>query len=145
VGISIFLLTVMFVFAFVPSVLQPSAVGEETTLTAEADRVASGAMSNLSIPAKPNKLNKTKTDKFFGHFKKNNASVFREQYGLPSHVEINVTIRRMDETATLANATGPYAFGDEYRTQQAVVVKRVITMDHHNKCQTGCLLIVRIW
>ena len=143
VGISIFLITVTFVFTFVPSVLQPSMAGEEPTLTVEADRVSSGILSNLSTPGQPNRLDKAKTDAFFGQYK-GNVSGFRSAFGIPTYREVNVTIVSLENDKPVTNATGPYTFGDEYDDQQAVVTQRVVKMSHPS-CDDGCLLVVRVW
>jgi hypothetical protein len=144
VGISIFLLTVMFVFAFVPSVLQPSRAGEEVTLTTEGDRVASNIVSNLSVPGRPNHLNESKLDDFVTKYK-TNTDTFRNDYGLGTFTDVNVTVRQLDGFGTVKNSSDdPYRFGEEYRTQDAVVVQRIVTIDD-SQCQNGCKLIVRLW
>ena len=144
VGISIFLITVTFVFAFVPSVLQPSRAGEEVTLTTEADRVASGLVSNFSVSGRPNHLDESKVNATVNTYD-GDVEKFRNDYGLTTYTQVNVTIRTLDGSGTVDNASGdPYRFGDEYRNQEAVVVQRVVTMDHP-QCQDGCQLIVRLW
>lgn len=144
VGISIFLVTVLFVFAFVPSVLQPSRAGEEATLTTVGDRVASGIVSNLSAPGRPNHLDESKVGEFVDTHD-GNVSEFRSEYGLATYRQVNVTIRTLNGTDTVDNASGdPYRFGDDYRGQDGVVVQRVVTMDDP-QCQDGCQLIVRLW
>jgi hypothetical protein len=146
VGISIFLLTVMFVFAFVPSVLQPSQASEEVILTTEGDRVASNIVSNLSVPGRPNHLNESKLDDFVTKYK-NNTDTFRYDYGLGTFTDVNVTIRKLNGFGTVDDDESPhepYRFGEQYQAQDAVVVERVVTMDHP-QCQTGCKLIVRLW
>ena len=145
VGISIFLITVTFVFAFVPSVLQPSRAGEEVALTAEADRVATGLVSNLSTPGRPNHLNESAVADFVDTYDEGNVSDFRSDYGLATYTGVNVTIRTLDGDHTVTDPGGdPYRFGDEYRNQQGVVVKRVVTMGNSGT-RDGCLLIVRLW
>jgi hypothetical protein len=146
VGISIFLITVMFVFAFVPSVLQPSRAGEEVTLTAEGDRVASALVANLSHPGRPNHLDASAVNATVNTYE-GNVEQFRSEYGLGKFTNVNVTIRTLDGIGQVNDSTGdPYRFGDEYRDQQVVEVRRVVTMDDpHQQCQEGCLLIVRIW
>lgn len=140
VGISIFLVTVLFVFAFVPSVLQPSRAGAEATLTTVGDRVASGIVSNLSAPGRPNHLDESKVSEFVDTYDDGNTSDFRSDYGLATYTQVNVTIRTLNGSDRVDN----YSFGDEYRNQEAVVVQRVVTMDDP-QCQDGCQLIVRLW
>lgn len=140
VGISIFLITVMFVFAFVPSVLQPSRAGEEVTLTAEGDRVASGLISNLSAPGRPNHLDDSRVEEFVDAYDEDNTSEFRSDYGLRTYTEVNVTIRTLNGSARIDD----YSFGDDYRNQEAVVIQRVVTMENPD-CDDGCHLIVRLW
>lgn len=144
VGISIFLITVMFVFAFVPSVLQPSRAGEEVTLTAEGDRVASALVANLSHPGRPNHLDASAVNATVNTYD-GDVEKFKSEYGLGKFTNVNVTMRTLDGTGQVTDLdTGdPYRFGDEYRDQQVVEVRRMVTMDE--QCQDGCLLIVRVW
>ncbi|MFW5905801.1 MAG: DUF7287 family protein [Halodesulfurarchaeum sp.] len=145
VGISIFLITVTFVFAFVPSVLQPSQAGAEATLTTEADRVASSIVSNLSAPGRPNHLDESRVEEFVDAYDDGNTSRFRTDYGLSTYTQVNVTIRTSNGSGTVDDPSGdPYRFGDEYRNQEGVVVQRVVTMDTPG-CDDGCHLIVRVW
>jgi hypothetical protein len=140
VGISIFLITVTFVFAFVPSVLQPSRAGEEITLTTEGDRVASALVSNLSVPGRPNHLAESKVEAFVDTYDEGNTSEFRTEYGLTTYTQVNVKILTLNGSDRIDD----YSFGDDYRGQEAVVTQRVVTMDDP-QCQDGCYLIVRLW
>jgi hypothetical protein len=140
VGISIFLITVTFVFAFVPSVLQPSRAGEEVTLTTEGDRMAAALVSNLSAPGRPNHLAESKVEGFVDSYDEGNTSEFRTEYGLATYTQVNVTVRTLNGS----DRVDDYSFGDDYRNQEAVVTQRMVTMDDP-QCQGGCYLIVRLW
>ena len=92
-GISVFLLTVAFVVAFLPGIFTPFNAPISDSTTARANRGAAFVVNDLSVDHHPNVLNASRTTAFFGQ----NETQLRGTLGFPSVVGVNVTI---SETAT---------------------------------------------
>ncbi|MFB6155680.1 MAG: hypothetical protein ABEJ22_07265 [Haloferacaceae archaeon] len=97
IGVGVFLLVVVFVFSFLPAVLQPFSGGQETMVTA--DRVASSlAGGTLGSPEDPYTLDTSCTVAFFGgpasdegcEFDKSDS--FDERLGLSPRITLDVTL-----------------------------------------------------
>ncbi len=92
-GISVFLLTVAFVIAFLPGIFTPFNAPISDSTTARANRGATFVVNDLSVPQQPNVLNQSRTTVFF----EQNETQLRETLSFPSTTGVNVTI---SETAT---------------------------------------------
>ncbi len=157
VGISLFLLTVGFVFAFVPSLFTPFQSDVAPGSTNQADRVGSSIVNDLSMDDRPNWITKRDAAGFFNTF--STAEDLQDRYGLPTTAQINVTIVPLNDTTPVdfVGITGipdlPAAAGDTYRDVPAASVSRVVVVKGVPECDPaldpgqgqGCRLIVRIW
>lgn len=141
VGMSVFLLSVAFVFGMIPGIFEPfSTDGGSNTLVA--DRAAATlAEGTLGSPSEPTVLNATCTHSFFEGDEgaipdgcrfdtvEPNAAL-----GIPDTTGINATIESAEETT--------YATGDAppERSANVVVSRRTVTLD-----EQAHRLIVRVW
>jgi hypothetical protein len=141
VGASVFLLTVGFVFASLPSVFAPFAGGDEAT-TLAADRAAATLVEDdLAREGRPGVLNATCTRQFFDESLAGPCSpaALDAALGLDAPDSVNVTVeedgsvRELDGTALRAGPSPPDSVG-------VVVAHRLVTVDGEESH-----LYVRTW
>ncbi|WP_415087843.1 hypothetical protein [Natronomonas sp.] len=164
----VFLLTIAFVFTFIPSLTAPFIDGNQEQ-TAVADRVASHLVEgSLADPNDPYVLNVTCTTAFFAD---NTAPAgcsydvdgFQNRIGVSNRADVNVTLARVDAATrdkTLLCDTGDgtvvkadsadcdpsndgvvYQIGDEPSDRESVTVaRRVVTIDGQD-----ATLLVKVW
>jgi len=101
-GVSVFLLSVAFAFALLPSVFVPFDAPIDDDLTTRADRVAATLLADLSTGG--NALDPDRTEDRFGAANRT-QSALRSSLGLPSTTRINVTVRDT-ETGGVASVGG---------------------------------------
>lgn len=102
IGMSVFLLTVAFAFALVPSLLTPYTAPIDDGLTSRADRTAAHLVQTLSTDA--NRLAPARTaDRFDAT--NGTAPALRETLGLPAGTGVNVTVTD-PETGTVPTVGG---------------------------------------
>lgn len=145
VGIGIFLLTIAFVFAYVPNFVTPFTPDVGSAETAQADRIAATVVDDLTDdPARPNHLNATAFDERY-----DDEDALVEHLGLRSTSEttidrVNVSIETIDGETVDADelATGP-----AYRSDQpAGSAARIVTVEGDDAdCDPACRLVVRVW
>lgn len=148
IGMSVFLLTVAFVFGLVPGIFEPfSTDGGSNSLVADrgAAILVEGTLGN---PNEPAVLNATCTEAFFddsapdpvGCRYEYNATRLSTALAVPTGTNVNVTIAGSSGTRTLdgtALAAGPVPEGS---SAGVVVARRVVSLDGEiNK------LFVRVW
>lgn len=98
IGISIFLVTIAFIFAFFPELIDPVSGSQENPVVAErAARTLAGGL--IGSPIELATLNQTCTEAFFTQsggsqcgFDTSNS--VQQQLGIPPHVDVNVTLER---------------------------------------------------
>lgn len=150
IGISIFLLTVAFVFAFVPSIFAPFDSEVSDDLSAQSDRGATAVLTNTTVEGKSVEINDTKARLFF-----DDSSDLQERLRLPPQADINITMYDLGEERVV-NTTGPvgaggspatveYTVGDRFRGQAAASTIRIVTTTDPSTCNPGCRLVVRVW
>jgi len=88
-GISVFLLAVAFVVAFVPSIFAPFTAPIDDETTARADRGATRVLTTLSEDDARNVLSVNRTKSFF---EDGNATTLRESLGVPATSDVNVSV-----------------------------------------------------
>jgi len=103
VGISVFLLTIAFVFAFIPTIFTPFDTDVGGSDTSNADRVASTFIENHSVEGKLGTLDADTARAFFSAG--GNGDGLRDRYSLSTVTRINVTVRSQDGSI-IRNATG---------------------------------------
>lgn len=154
VGISIFLLTTAFVFAFIPTIFTPFDGDVQNSDIAQSNRVASAFVDNHSVEGKPATLDDASVETYFDAG--NGGDALRELYSLPTTSQINVTVRTQNgsviHTVEANGRTTKMARGDSYRDQPSASTSRVVTFDEGNVCnpepsndQSACRLLVRVW
>ncbi|WP_323192320.1 hypothetical protein [Halostella sp. PRR32] len=143
VGVSIFLLTTAFVFAFIPSIFTPFDSEVEDSQVTQADRVASAFLDNYSVADKPGTLDVDRTEEFFGNG--GDGDELRDRYDLPVTSQVNVTVRTPNGSVTHQSGGVTLARGDDYSGQPAASTSRVVTFDDGSVCDPSCRLVVRVW
>ncbi|WP_323676724.1 hypothetical protein [Halorubellus sp. PRR65] len=145
IGISVFLLTVTFTFAFVPSTVTPFGSPVTDAIPAKSDRVASTVVDTTTVDDRSRTLENSSLDAIVDM----NGDELREEFGLRSTAQVNVTVQSRSGAiveADLGSGSKPLVAGDDYpRNQAAASTTRVIRIEGVPGCKTGCLLVVRVW
>lgn len=135
VGVGVFLLTVAFVLAYVPTALPQPASDATASREAQADRIADEVVDNLSVAGTATRLDATRTGWFFEH--NDDAATLRENFSLPAGTRANVTLRDLDGTRVTNDDVHA---GSEYRNQTAGSASRLVVYNG-----TQYRLLVRVW
>ena len=157
VGISIFLLTTAFVFAFIPTIFAPFDENAQNSEVAQSNRVASAFVDTHSVNGKPATLDSSRVEVFFDAGTGGDA--LRTLYSLPTTSQVNMTVRTQNgsvihELDTTGDGNGDLllARGDTYRDQPSSSTSRIVTFDEGNVCnpesgndKSACRLLVRVW
>lgn len=149
VGIGVFLLAIAFVFGSVPTFLTPFSSSDGPAKTAQADRIASIVVEDLSTgPDEPNNLS---DPAFQAEYSGADSAELANDLGLRESDgvaldRINITIETFNQSESLGNRT-IHGAGDEYsRSQSAASAARIVTIDDdENRCEPACRLVVRVW
>ncbi|MFC6955137.1 DUF7287 family protein [Halorubellus litoreus] len=153
VGISVFLLTVTFTFAFVPSTVTPFGSPVTDAIPAKSDRVAATVVDTYAEDGSARTLD---LDEMVGEVIGSSDSGvtvsgtdIRNEFGLRTTAQVNVTIQTRSGDVVETNYDGgTYRLtgGDDYPSNQAAAsTTRVIRLPGVDDCKTGCLLVVRVW
>lgn len=145
VGISIFLLAVAFVFAFVPQVLPATDGGQGQQSLA--DRAAATLIADTSLPEDANTLHGSEVSGEFLSQSWPNETL-NDRLGLPETVQVNVTFRHLNGTRVDGINGWNASIGDSYGEQETVsVASRVVRFDESTGVCTDdpCRLVVRVW
>jgi hypothetical protein len=150
IGISLFLLTALFVFVFVPTIFTPFDPGVAPGSQQQADRIAATMVDEYSIEDRRNWLDGSFAS-VVGYASApsgpSNTDDLRQRYGTEDFRLINVTLRH-------ANGTGiptVQGAGTGYDGQQAASVSRLVVVPSIPECSPGgapgtvCRLTVRVW
>ncbi|WP_121822815.1 DUF7287 family protein [Halostella salina] len=143
VGISVFLLTTAFLFAFLPTIFTP--FDEEVTSgdSAQADRVASTFVDGFSADGQVGTLRATDTSEFFDEG--NGGDDLRDRYALSTVTRVNVTIRTQNGTVIREVSGTELKRGDDYDGRPSASASRIVTFDSGTICSPTCRLVVRVW
>lgn len=149
-GISVFILTIALVFAFVPSALTFAEADPGAKESKQANRAAGTLIENLSTDQRQNELNGTATGDYFNST--SNESALQEDLALESTTEINVTVRWLDGTQVAAVEdsygndillTGGRSIPEGQPTAEIV---RLVTISNDDiDCSPACQFIVHVW
>lgn len=138
IGISIFVVAVMFVVGTVPTVFTPFAAPVGADQTAQADRVAAEVMGNVTAADSTTRLDEAATDSFFA----DDAGL--EAIALASGSEVNVTL--VDGTGAVVDDGGRMQVGPPYRNHSTAAATRIVYSDGPGACPTStCRIEVRVW
>ena len=148
-GISVFLLTVAFTFAFVPSTVTPFGSPVTDAIPAKSDRVASTVIDSYGDDDRSQTLDIGAVD---SNLVGEGGSQLREDFGLRSTAQVNVTFRYrgngsiIDDDIDDDGSEEALVAGDEYPSNRpAASTTRVVRLPGVDGCETGCLLVVRVW
>lgn len=146
-GISIFLLTVAFTFAFVPSTVTPFGSPVTDAIPAKSDRVASTIIDSYGDDDRSRTLDVGAVD---SNLVGEDGGQLREDFGLRSTAQVNVTLRYRDNGSIIEDDVGSgdeaLVAGDDYPSNRpAASTTRVVRVPGVDGCETGCLLVVRVW
>lgn len=144
VGISIFLLTVAGVVAFVPVVFQPFEDSTETSAHTQAEELATTIIKEQRIGGTSNTLDYHALSAALTP-SEDLPPDLRAAAGL-RYNNANVTITDGEITANIYDdpvfKTGSDVF---LRSQPTATVTRVVRFDNESRCQGTCRLVVRVW
>jgi hypothetical protein len=138
VGVSVFLLGVFFVFAFVPTTIAPTGADTESSAYV-ADRLAESVLEDVTDPAEANAVDGDSLGRFFLFH--NTTADLRANYSLERTTQANVTFETLNGT-TVRAPIGNYtlAAGEEYPGQVGVSQARVVRVGNDR-----FRLVVRVW
>jgi len=128
IALGLFLLVIVFVLMFIPSLLAPFAAVAEGEQEAQAERVATTIVSDTKVETHRVHLNSTEVEALLSD---------TDQFDLPQHVQVNITI------TGLGNGEVRYSGGVDYRGQGGASWTRIVTTTE--ECPEGCRLTVRVW
>jgi len=151
IGMSIFLLAVLTVLAFVPSIFTPF-TAPETAVEGQGDRASTVVMDELTVNGSSTTLNASKTERWFSVARNESTDDFAVDLGLESYREVNVTIYRLNDTNATeiveltanGNATNLTA-GEPYDGEPSSTMVRIVRIPDEEECQPACRMVVRVW
>ena len=133
-GVSIFLVTVAFAFAFVPGIITPftgTGVGDPVTANRLADDLASDRLADADAPYV---LDRERTEAFFA-----NGTDLADRVVLPAFRSVNVTLQNGTDTATVDG--DPATAGQPVpSTADVTVAWRSVSLDGQR-----LELVVKVW
>lgn len=142
-GIVVFLATVIAVIGLLPTFTAPYQSGVGGDDIAQSDRVAQQLVANLSTVEDPNQLNLTALERVLAL----DDTALSDRYGLRRTTNVNITVRTLNGTQYVTNASGePLTSEQAYRQGGSASTARIVrlTNDTHT-CQPACRLVVRVW
>jgi hypothetical protein len=137
--VSVFLLAILFVFAYLPSTLASGdAEIEQRAYTAA--RLTASVLTNLTAADGANRLNGTRTRQFFAH---HDDDTLRTNYSLPTTASATVSLETLQGVTVTLDDDGPpitATAGDTYAGQVGATTTRIVRLDG-----TRYRLVVRVW
>jgi hypothetical protein len=133
-GASLFLLTVAFVFAFVPVVFTPFEAPVETEHSVQSDRVASAVVLNITQEGDERLVDTAAREDFFDM----SSADLDDRYPLRPGSDLNVTIQRFDASGNVVVES----VGDPYGEDAVAATTRVLAGEY---CDPTCRVVVRVW
>ncbi len=140
-GVSVFLIVVVFVFGLFPNFLSPFTAGVDAAERSQADRLARNLIENHSVEAADNTLNGTQLATTMTE----SESTLRKRFGLGTTASINVTVREIDGQQVVQYDGTVLATGNSRENETSGSVSRIVSIAGSEKCQPGCRLIVKVW
>lgn len=134
VGISLLLVTIIGVFAFVPTIFQPFEQPANPDDSAMADEVADDLVRNHTMLGEERTLDLDELNETFG-----SGLQASDLGGVPEWKQVNVTLWSGDRRVTDANGDDPWQ-GD---TAGGTTIRTVTS--YQGACADGCRLVVRVW
>lgn len=152
IGMSIFLLAVITVLTFVPSIFTPF-TAPETAIEGQADRASTSAMSELTVEGSTTQLNRSATESWFATYRSQPTEELAAELGLESYRSVNVTVVPLEGNASAAPVditangnTTALGAGDPYDGQSSSTMVRIVEIETADgECEPACRLVVRVW
>lgn len=139
-GVTLFLLTTMFVFSLLPGYLSPHMGGIGGDEQAQADRVARTLVANLSTQFGNATLRSDDLDALLGR----DQDALRERYGLPPTATISISVRTVPD-GRLARDGGDPLTNEENRTTGPAARSSRLVEVASSDCRPTCRLVVEVW
>jgi hypothetical protein len=140
-GVTVFILTVTFVFGIFPGFLEPLTAGTDTADRVQSDRIAQTMVQKQSVSGQQNVLSASDLRSITS----NSQSDLRDRYSLPQQASINVTVRDIETNEIVAYGGQKLATDEKSLNRSAGSVARVIKLDDDSICRPGCRLVVKVW
>lgn len=147
VGISVFLLVVFFVFAFVPTTIAPTDANTESD-SYVADRISESVLETVSEPGEANTVTVDQSARFFQNHSAEGS--IQANYSVASPRQVNVTLETLQGVTVTMNETtdsvgvgvnGTVArAGDDYPGGVGVAASRVVRFESERY-----RLVARVW
>lgn len=148
IGMSIFLLAVITVLTFVPSIFTPF-TAPETAIEGQADRASTAAMSDLTVEGSSTQLNSSAAEAWFADYQSRPTEDLATELGLESYRSVNVTVVPLEgnATATPVSVDGTaLTAGEAYDGQSSSTMVRIVEVEGADGgCEPACRLVVRVW
>ncbi len=140
VGISVFLLTVSFVVAFLPSIFAPFTAPIDDATTARANRGAGHLVEVLSASDAPNVLNESRTATYFAD--NDESDELRASLGFPTTTRVNVSITDPEtgDAAAVGTPAVTATAGDQLGNRPTAASTRIVVVG-----DDAYRLTVRVW
>lgn len=136
IGISIFIVAVMFVVGTVPTIFTPFAAPVGADQTAQADRVAADVMENVTYANSTTRLDASAMSSFF------DSGAGLDGIPLTRGSDVNVTL--VDGTGDVVVDGPSMQLGPPYRNHSTAAATRIVYGD--DVCSTStCRIEVRVW
>jgi len=153
VGAGVFLLTVAFTFAFVPSIFTPFDSEVVAGAGPQADRVATSLTQDLSMDEQSNWLDGPETGEFFDGDSPGptNPDELQDRFDLPLASNIRIVVVPVEGGSPVVwhPTNTVLAIGDEFNNRPAASVSRVVAIPGIQRCDpakgNACRMIVRVW
>jgi hypothetical protein len=139
-GVSLFLVTTMFVLSLLPGYLSPYTVGVGGDEEAQADRVAQTLVSNLSVAPDDPTLSTSTLDTVLA-FEQDDL---RERYALPPTARVSISVRTVPN-GSVVRAGGAPLTNDLNRTSGSVASASRLVELRGTSCDPVCRLVVEVW
>jgi len=153
IGASVFLLTIAFVFAFIPTLFTPFEDNIAPGLESQASRTAAAIVDNGSIDGRQNWMTESSAQSAIDTG--GSGADLQNTYDLPETSQVNVTVTPMspDDATVVSDSGVDYASGDTFRDRPAATVSRIVVIQGVPECDPttnpdagmACRLTVRIW
>lgn len=140
-GISLFLITVTFVFGLFPSYLEPFTAGTDDSDQMRADRLSRALIQEHATAKGGSVLNGTKLSTTLAQ----NQSQLRSEYGFTRAADINVTVREGGDDSLVSLNGSSLATDQDSQNQPAAARARIVRLSNETVCEPSCRLVVKVW
>jgi hypothetical protein len=140
-GVTLFVLTVTFVFGLFPGYLSPFTAGADGGDQMRAERISEQLVQNHSTPGNQNVLNVTQLNRTLNL----DQSGLQRRYGLARVASVNITVVDSRNQSIVVEGTDRLATSQDSRNQPAASTARIVRLSNESLCRPGCRLVVKVW